>query len=548
MGRARLPRIVLSVAVLGITTITLLLVALDHDRAQGAQRARRLPAASITVSTSAPTKAVPRSFLGLSTEYWALPLWSRHLPLLERVLSLVHAPGDGPLILRIGGDSADHALWEAPTRLIADWVFDVTPAWLRETARLARQARLRLILDLNLLTASPASDAAWAATAERALPPHSIIGFEIGNEPDIYNRWYWLGMLAGTRAAVRLLPSELSSTNYVRDFHAYARALAAVAPGVPLAGPALANPAVNGRWVSALLAAPHRGLKLVTGHKYPYSACARRHPASYATIARVLSERATAGMARSIVPEIRMANRAGLPFRLTELNSVTCGGRRGVSNTFATALWAPDALFELLHAGVNGVNVHVRARAINAAFALTKRGLVARPLLYGLILFTRTLGVQPRLVAVHLRAPRSLHLKAWAVRVAGGALHVLVIDKGTRSANVRLRVLGAGPATVQRLIAPRATSTSDVRLDGQWLTPSGAWTGAPDTQTVRRSANGYELTVRGLSAALVSVRLPRQSHSHRSRSSGRSGIARSTPGAAAPARRRHSPHRARHRG
>ena len=78
------------------------------------------------------------------------------------------------------------------------------------------------------------------------------------------------------------------------------------------------------------------------------------------------------------------AHRAGLPFRLTEVNSVTCGGVPGVSDTFATALWAPDTLFELLRAGVDGVNVHVRTDAINAAFAFKRSGLVARPLLYGL--------------------------------------------------------------------------------------------------------------------------------------------------------------------
>jgi hypothetical protein len=38
-----------------------------------------------------------------------------------------------------------------------------------------------------------------------------------------------------------------------------------------------------------------------------------------------------------------LAHRAGFPFRLTEQNSVTCGGLAGVSNTFATALWAPAA-------------------------------------------------------------------------------------------------------------------------------------------------------------------------------------------------------------
>ncbi len=40
------------------------------------------------------------------------------------------------------------------------------------------------------------------------------------------------------------------------------------------------------------------------------------------------------------------------------MNSVTGGGAKGVSNTFASALWALDTLFELAQAGVSGVNVH----------------------------------------------------------------------------------------------------------------------------------------------------------------------------------------------
>jgi len=59
--------------------------------------------------------------------------------------------------------------------------------------------------------------------------------------------------------------------------------------------------------------------------------------------------------------------------------------------------------------GVASADVHVRARAINQAFALTKRGLVAHPLLYGMILFSRTLGADPHLIpaAPGVDAPRS---------------------------------------------------------------------------------------------------------------------------------------------
>ena len=106
---------------------------------------------------------------------------------------------------------------------------------------------------------------------------------------------------------------------------------------------------------------------------------------------------------------------------MTELNSVTCGGRAGVSDAFDTALWAPDALFELMRAGVDGVNVHVRARAINAAFSIDSDGLEAKPLMYGLMTFARMLGPGAQLVPLQLSASRSLHLKAWGVRISGDA-------------------------------------------------------------------------------------------------------------------------------
>ena len=144
---------------------------------------------------------------------------------------------------------------------------------------------------------------------------------------------------------------------------------------MPLVGPVVANPDPP-EWISSLLSAPHPGLGAVSAHRYPYSACVH-DPFNPAYPSTGPSESATVGMARALTPAVRLAHRAGLPFRLTELNSVTCGGVEGVSDTFATALWAPDALFELLRAGVDGVNVHVRPYTINAAFACHARGLRA---------------------------------------------------------------------------------------------------------------------------------------------------------------------------
>ena len=157
-------------------------------------------------------------------------------------------------------------------------------------------------------------------------------------------------------------------------------------------------------------------------------------------------------------------------------------------------------------AGVAGVNIHIRAEAVNGAFALSSRGLVARPLLYGMILFTRTVGAGSELIQSRELAPASLHLKAWVVALADGELHVLLIDKGSRPAHVRLRLPAVGVATVQRLSAPGVAARSGVTLDGQRLDASGRWRGRAASETVPAGPEGYTLVVPAGSAALLSVR------------------------------------------
>jgi hypothetical protein len=297
------------------------------------------------------------------------------------------------------------------------------------------------------------------------LPYRSIVGLEIGNEPDTYSRQLWLATLGlapaagiaptgGVAPLGAVLPAGISAAGYAQEFASYGRALSRVADGTPLLGPALAHPYLSRAWIATLLAGPRSGLAETTAHEYPYTGMRDIGSPAYPTISRILSENANAGMARAVGAAVTLARKAGLPFRLTELNSVTCGGRAGVSDTFATALWAPDAPFELLRAKVDAVNVHIRASTIHAAFVVTKHGLLARPLLYGLIMFARTLGHHPRLIQAQLRAKRSLDLKVWAVTVDRNVLHALLIDKGRPTRDGILHLSATGRGTVQRLLAP----------------------------------------------------------------------------------------------
>ncbi len=463
--------------------------------------------ATVTIGANASSTRVPPSYLGLSTEYWTLPLYAPRLPLLERVLSMLRVPGDGPLVLRIGGDSADRTFWDPRRRPLPSWAFPVTPAWMRQLARLVHRVGLRLIVDLNLVTGSPDRAAALAHAVQASLPRHTIAGFEVGNEPDIYVRSAWQATTGGTMAPDTALPAAVTGSDYIADFRLYAAALRRAAPRAAWLGPALANPRAHESWTAALIASHPPGLREITAHRYAYSGCVHRRSHRFATIPRLLSPRATTGLVASLTSSIAAAHRAGLPFRLTELNSVNCGGRRGVSNSFATALWAPSALFALLSAGVNGVNLHVRADTINAPFALGAAGLTARPLLYGLIGFVRTLGSNPRLVAAHLVAPRSLHLSAWAVRANHGRLHVLVIDDGRRAVHLRLALPTRGPAVIERLRARSPRATSGVTLDGQWLGADGRWHGTRTAEIARPMRRGYQVTVAPFSAALLTASL-----------------------------------------
>lgn len=520
LARVRRRPLASSLIVVSLTSAVVLVLALGgHSRqptnGRGSQAASpttpaavassqaNLPVAMVRIPAPGAAFRVPRSFLGVSTEYWTIPVWAKHLALLGRVLSTITP--DGPMVLRIGGSSADQAFWSPRTEK-PEWVYEIRNHWLTDVRRIITRFRVRVILDLNLVTASPKIAVRWARAAEAALPAESVVGFEIGNEADIYSQASWREV-TGVRAGSRSLPRQMTGAGYARSYLTYARALAQVDRGVPLFGPALSNPASNLSWISRLLAGSHPRLGAITVHRYPLSACAHRESRLFPTIARVLSERATAGMARSIAGAVRVATRAGLPVRLTEINSVTCGGRQGVSNTFATALWAPDALFELLHAGAKSAAVHVRANAINMAFSLTRRGLVAHPLLYGLALFSRTLGTDPRLLSLHLAEPKSHGLKAWAVRLHGNVAHVLLINKGPRATRVDLHLPGAGLMRAQKLLARSAHASSGVTLGGQRLDANGRWRGTPRFDVVRRGVHGYQVTVRGISATLLTVRL-----------------------------------------
>ena len=368
--------------------------------------------------------------------------------------------------------------------------------------------------------------------------------------PTCTTRKYWTATIARSPLESRPLPLELTPDSYVEDFYDYARVLGEGAPDVPLIGPAVAHPRVS-------LDVDHdadrrRAPRARSGERPPVSVLGVRQAARRTRAIRrsraCSAWRPRADSTKDIAGAVAVAHGAGLKFRLTELNSVTCGGKPGVSNTFATALWAPDALFTLMRAGVDGVNLHVRAYAINAPFSLNRRG--PQP---------AAAAVRPDHVradarrrcapgpAAHVRTRARLNLSAWAVRVRGEILHVLLIDKSNRTCESTCTCPPPARATVQRLLAPSASSTTGETLDGQRLGPDGTWVG---TRQIERSPrpHGYALTIpaeRGARRRADRVGEPRRAPAGRTVATGRSrhrGAARdATPSPTGPKPRLASP-------
>ncbi len=466
--------------------------------------ARAAAHVKVTIAPGAPSVPVPSSFLGFSTEYWGLSIDARHLGLFARLVSLVRVPGDPRFVLRIGGNSSDHSFWEPAQRRWPRWMFPLTPRWLRAAADVTRASHLRVIFDLNLVTGTPRLAGVWARKTLAVMPRGSVIGFEIGNEPDIYDRTFWLDHIG--EAVTRLLPRSITPASYAQAYARFAASVRGPAPRVPLLAPALALPNHDRAWIAVLLGSAPARLGAVSVHDYPFTACASPTEAMYPSVLRLLGARATAGMAAAVRPAVTLAAAQGLRVRVTEFNSVTCSGVDGVSDSFATALWAPDALLSLARAGVGAADLHVRAYSINSPFRFHRGRVSVRPLYYGLVMFARLLGRHARLLQVQVSPWARRRLGVWAVMSARRTLRVLLINRSRTSLRVALRLPTREPARVQRLLAPSPGSTAHVTLAGQHLNGQVHWVGRPVVQLIRGHGGRYTTAVRGFSATLLSTR------------------------------------------
>jgi hypothetical protein len=255
------------------------------------------------------------------------------------------------------------------------------------------------------------------------------------------------------------------------------------------------------------------GLAYVTYHRYPLRACIT-DPQSpiFPSIANLLADSSSEGLASSVQPYVQTAHADGVKFRLDELNSASCKGRAGTSNTFAAALWMLDTLFSLATDGVDGINLHTLPDAPYQPFTFSQSSSgtwsgTVEPVYYGMLMFAQ--ADPPGATLLNVTAP-SGPLKVWATQAPDGQTRVVLINKDLANAyTVQLALPGdPAPASVETLTAPSYESTTNVQIGGQTYptdTTTGQLTGTQQLSTVAPAAGShlYSVTVAPGSAAML---------------------------------------------
>jgi hypothetical protein len=356
---------------------------------------------------------------------------------------------------------------------------NITPEAIRNLRDFLDASGWKLIYGLNMGTGT-AENAADEAAHVMDAAGSKLIAFQLCNEPDLFFR-------NGIRK------SDYDFKQFAVEWQHFYQTIRTRLPNAPFAGP---DTAYNNEWLVPFAKQFKREAVFLSQHYY-----AEGPPTDPSmTIERLLRpnpklEDEFAGMKKTM-------QESGLPFRLAETNSCYQGGKQGVSDTFASALWAADLMYQLGSAGGSGINFHGGGYGWYTPIAGTQTdGFLARPIYYGMLLFAQAGPGQ--LVESNLEPSEAL-LMAYSVRSDNGALKIAAFNKNPDH-GVLLTVdpgQRAQRATSLRLHASRIDGATDTTLGGAPVGAAGEWSVArKETLPLENGSAVIELPA--ASAALI---------------------------------------------
>ncbi len=410
----------------------------------------------VVVRGDRPLHTISADFMGLGYEIASVArpgLMSRANDVYVQLVRTLGVRG----VIRVGGNTADYASYApAAPAVSSPYGTVVNDAVLKELGGFLDATGWKLIWALDLGRGSE-TDAIAEARTVLAIAGERLLAFEIGNEPDVFSHENHRKPDYGYEA-------------WLADYRRYKKALRAQFPGIPFAGPDVAG---KTDWVTRFASDEGKDAVLLTHHYYREG----QNPGS--TIEKLL------GVDPKLQPELDQLQAAsqscGLPYRICEVNSFSGGGRPGVSDTMAGALWALDYMFTLAANGCSGVNMEtgVNHRGFISSYSPIgddEQGhYSAKPEYYGLLAFS--LAGRGELLTAEVDAD-SAEIKAYATRPQDGTLVLTVINKGAGTSVLDVRIGSqnqARQASVIRLTSPAVDAKAGISLGGAEVTPTGTW-------------------------------------------------------------------------
>jgi hypothetical protein len=326
-------------------------VAAAHLDAQGQSKVR----VALAIPSDATGPQMPIDFVGLSYEVQQLAdptCFSARNSGLIREFKALSSSG----VLRLGGNTSEFAYWK-PTpdspepehpqvrEVVGEpkaHYYAVTAEAVRNLAQFLQAAGWTCVYGIGMGTNTPVRAAEEAVFVAETLGDR-LQYFQIGNEADLFDHHL-------------RDPKTWSVKAYLEEWLALARAIAARVPAAKFGMPDVAS---NASWLTAIadqwpsIQSPPRVTTL--SHHYYFGGPATNPDVNIPNLlkpATMQKVQNTANIASAA------AGKMDVRVRMTEGNTCYRGGKPGVSDVFAAALWSADYSLLLASNNYSGVNLH----------------------------------------------------------------------------------------------------------------------------------------------------------------------------------------------
>ncbi|KAI0673206.1 glycoside hydrolase superfamily [Trametes maxima] len=284
----------------------------------------------------------------------------------------------GRVRVRVGGNTqetatlvdslADNAIIEKAKSQITVSTADQTPTLLYTPELLHLLSNVSALVNAKWYLGIPMNDTSnlrlQIAEAADAILGDNVLGYQVGNEPDLYADH-------GHR------PPNYNQTDYYNEFGVVMNAVQQDAKIKHKSN--LIAPSLQGTWnpedlfATGFLDSYASSLDVIAMEHYPDQNCAAEFPTGgfgsikdpQTVFPNYLTHASGQNMVKPYLNTAGIAQGLGKEFMMFETNTASCGGFPGVSDSFASALWAVDYGLQMAYSNFTGALLHVGGQNVS---------------------------------------------------------------------------------------------------------------------------------------------------------------------------------------